>query len=59
MGDTLQRGKEIVPQAIEAIDFNELVGIGRAAKLTGPESRRQRQKASINGSGFREDGVND
>ena len=35
MSDTLQRDIETAPEAIEAIDFNELVGIGKAAKLTG------------------------
>lgn len=35
MSDTQKRDIEIAPEAIEAIDFNELVGIGRAAKLTG------------------------
>ena len=35
MSDILQRDIETDPEAIEAIDFNELVGIGRAAKLTG------------------------
>ncbi len=35
MSDDQKRDIEIAPEAIEAIDFNELVGIGRAAKLTG------------------------
>lgn len=35
MSDILQKEIETDPQAIEAIDFSELVGIGRAARLTG------------------------